>query len=582
MIIQSLSPVTLGKLHKNGWARLKRGSGETYTITFAKGKYFRLTKYLPGFDRKSNKTAKISVQIFDVFSFFMCSFIKAYEQLIGPVSKNITEGKAGRQQFSIEDFDDILTYWTEEIQLLKLLADELRRRFKSAGFNITEWYGPGALASYALRQHNIKNHMAIAPPEVREAARFAYAGGHFERFKLGRIPGPIWGVDINSAYPYAISLLPSMSEGTWEHVEKPTKIEWFGVYRISLRDGRPFDRRPSPVFHRDKQHLISFPWTVDGWYWSPEVKQACLAAYPIIHEGWVFRPSTSIKPYHWIIDMYAQRLEWKELGISAQLALKLCMNSIYGKLAQRVGWDPVKQRIPPFHQLEQAGWVTSFTRARLYEVIRRIPYDDLIAVETDGIYTTCPPAQLGIEKSTELGGWSIKEYKEAMYVQSGLAWLQDTSLSWEDKRRGLDGCKSGHTPAQCNCQSVFSLGRCQDYLQSLHSNPTGTNPWRSYVGTTTRFIGLGQALQSLHTQQRHCVWETRPREIDPDHGKRMHYPPDCTACNNGKNAFEQAHDMVIRSKSLLDPYSYPHDIPWETDEIAPWREYEEDSLPYFS
>lgn len=581
MIIQSLSPVSLAKLHHQGWVRLTRGSGERYTLTFAKGKYFRVTKYLPSYHAKSNKTAKVSVQIFDIFSFFMCSFIKAYEQMIGPIPDVITKGKAGRQQFTIDAFDEIVTYWTLEIQLLRELADELRKRVFNAGLRISQWHGPGALASYAMRERGIKKHMGESSAAIREAARYAYAGGRFELFKLGRIAGPVYGVDINSAYPYAIAQLPSFNDGWWEHVETPTKISRFGVYRVRVRDGRPFDKRPGAFFHRDKQHNISFPWMVDGWYWSPEVVQACESGRVEILEGWVFRHGHE-RPFSWIGEMYAQRREWKLRGISAQMALKLCMNSMYGKLAQRIGWDEEKQRIPPFHQLEWAGWITSYTRAKLYEVMRRIPYDKLVAVETDGIYTTMPPSELGIVDSVELGGWEVSEYAEILYVQSGLAWLRDDDNNWSDKRRGLDPCRAGHAPTDCYCKGVFSLNACRDYLESLHPRPSGDFQWQPYVGETTRFVGVGQALASIHTQERHCVWETVPREINPGNGKRMHAYMACQACADGANALDSAHDLVIRSRSLLEPQSYQHSIPWEKEDgHAEWRDHQDDDgIPF--
>jgi len=100
-----------------------------------------------------------------------------------------------------------------EIQLLRELAEELRRRVYSAGLRITQWHGPGALASYAMAHRGVKQHMGETSPEIREAARYAYAGGRFELYKLGRIVGPVYGIDINSAYPEAIAQLPSMTEG---------------------------------------------------------------------------------------------------------------------------------------------------------------------------------------------------------------------------------------------------------------------------------------------------------------------------------------------------------------------------------
>jgi DNA polymerase type B, organellar and viral len=341
MIIRSLSPSTLGRLHRNGWVRLKRRDGRTYTVTFAKGKFFRVTLHKPGYDPKQNPHAKITVQIFDIFSFFMSSFIKAYESMVGPVSTLIREGKAGRAEFKIEEFAEILAYWSDEIQMLRELASELRRRVYNAGLRISQWHGPGALASYALKQHKIRRYMNDTGSDIRLAARYAYAGGRFECYKLGRVLGPVYGLDINSAYPYAIAQLPSLTDGTWTYVSTPQKIRKFGVYRVALKRGAGFVSKPSPVFHRDKNHNITFPWVTDGWYWSPEAYHAQKCGATIV-EGWEYTGWSEL-PFAWVADMYAQRRDWKLRGIAAQVALKLCMNSMYGKLAQRIGWDPISQ-----------------------------------------------------------------------------------------------------------------------------------------------------------------------------------------------------------------------------------------------
>lgn len=577
MIIQSLSPTTLGRLHKNGYARLKKKNGDKYTITFAKGKYFRVTKYKPEYHPQQNPHAKITVQIFDIFSFFMSSFVSAYEKMIGPISGVIQAGKAARGEFSLDSWDEVITYWELEIQLMRQLAEKLREHVYKAGLKITQWYGPGALASYALREHRIKDVMGNSPDPVREASRYAYAGGRFEHFKLGRIFGcRIFGVDINSAYPFAIAQLPSLINAEWQYTKSPNSISRFGVYHIKMRRGGGLEKVVSPVFHRDKNHNITFPWITDGWYWSPEAYHAKKCGAEIV-EGWEL-VETGDRPFDWVEETYLLRKEWKRLGISAQMALKLCLNSIYGKLAQRVGWDPVRQRIPPFHQLEWAGWITSYTRARLYDVMRQIPFDDVIAVETDGLYTTVNPENLGIYNSDELGGWSVTEYDDMMYVQSGLAWLKSSDGNWTNKRRGLDPCRKGHHPEECDCLGTFSLNACREFLSELHANPSKSDPWNTYKGQTTRFLGLGTALASKKgLNNRHCVWETSAREILPaSSGKRIHIPSECVSCSKGVNAYDGMHDLVINSQALSHPFSYPHTIPWE-DEIghADWRDYQD-------
>lgn len=572
MIVRSLHENSKRLLHDQGYVFLNHPDRGKYRVEFKPSKWFSITHYKPGYDRKKNPHAKTSVRIYDLFGFFQTSFIKAYESWVGEVPSIVKEGKANRNQFDTLDLQYVEKYWSAEIQMLRSLAEELRVRVYGAGFRINQWHGPGAIASYALRQHGIKEHMRQAPDEVREAARYAYAGGRFEMFRLGRTIGPVYSLDINSAYPFGITRLPSFAYGDWTHTKTVGRtIARFGVYRIRMfaRIGRTvlFERSPGPLFHRDKMGNISFPWVTDGWYWSPEVS-IILRTVPAdqfeITEGWEFRPRWGMAgdveathPFLWVEDMYRQRREWKKKGIKAERALKLCMNSLYGKMAQRVGWNEDKRTAPTWHQLEWAGWVTSLTRAMLGEVMSRIPREKLIAVETDGLYTTMHPSDLGINESDSLGGWEIQSYDEILYVQSGMAWLRKGD-EWTCKRRGLDA----HT---------FSLEDCQNYLRSLEPGKI----WSPYVGEITRFIGLGTALNSrIPTNVRHCVWQTTTREISPGQdGKRVHIFRQCEACERGYTAYDGAHDMCIRSMAYKEPESYPHDIPWEGDtEDYMWRE----------
>lgn len=560
MIVQSLAPATLSRLHRHGFVRLTRNVS-TYIITYRKSKWFQVTRLRGG--------ERTTVRIYDIFTFFMVSFEKAYTDMCGPVPSVITKGKAGRKTFTVAEFSTVKTYWRLEIQLVRELAEELRRRVYGAGLFITEWHGPGALASYSMREHGIKQHMAVACDEVRLAARYAYAAGRFEVYRVGRILQPVWGIDLNSAYPSALRLVPSLSEGSWHHesweVKRPGQvIRPFGLYYVRLRGPVLGAKRPSPLYHRDRHHELTFPWHTEGWYWGPEALMAVKYGHAVVTEAWQYTGWTT-RPFAYIDDMYGQRQQWKREGNSAQTALKLCMNAKTGKAAQRVGWRE-NGRIPGWHQLEWAGFVTSYTRASLFDVMRRIPFEHLVAIETDGFYTTYDPAQLGIKASDDLGGWSVDHYEEVMYVQSGLAWLRkgicptgclhDQSVedcAWTPKRRGLD-------------KESFTLDDCTAYLDTLVPNDIA---WPEFKGVTTRFATMGLALASRNVKQKHCVWTTAPREISVGRqGKRIHVPAFCGACKNGKTAYEQAHDLIIAPPSAIKDgttKSFPHSVPWEPE-----------------
>lgn len=528
-----------------------------YRIEHIPGKWLRVTTGV----RHRNKRLRVSVTIEDIFSFFQCSFVKAVRKFLPAASLETVEaGKALRGAFAWENINFVEEYWAAENVLMHALVNELRAMLYTAGLRITRWFGPGLLANYTFRANNIGAHKADCGKEVYDAARFAYAGGRFELFRLGRHVN-VFGVDINSAYPTAISRLPSLSEGVWRYVKSPRRIVEFGVYRIEL-SGSPFTRIPSPLFHRDSGGNISFPWRTSGWYWSPEVRALISTGVTArVVEGWEY-VGWETRPFSFVPEMFDKRRALKAVGDGSEVALKLALNSLYGKMAQRAGWER-KGGAPTWHQLEWAGWVTSYTRAALYSVLARVPWDSLVAVETDGLFITCEPATLGITHGTGLGEWDVTEYDEIVYLQSGV-YAKNNGGSWTSKYRGLD-------PGSVSTLDIVNHAR----KLSAHTH------WPALSGRTTRFVGYRQALfrEEQHRgsyTDHHCVWENEPKEISCGGvGKRVHVPQFCAACAAGANAYEMPHDLVVCSRSLREPESYRHDIPWIPDDTLPeWREYE--------
>ncbi|HET7414752.1 MAG TPA: DNA polymerase [Arthrobacter sp.] len=558
MILRGLSCEHLIRLRDRGAVRYLK-----YRIEHIPHKWLQVTEYGPEWE--FNKRDRCTVRISDVWGFFQSSFVKALRQYIpdDPLMihiEAIEAGKEDRNNFTYERIDSIREdYWTPEIKLMERLVYKLRELLYSVDLRIKNWHGPGVLANFAYRKYKIKEHKRDCGPFVYDAARYAYAGGRFERFLIGRFTDG-FGLDINSAYPYAISQLPSLAEGVWSHVRHPSSIVEFGVYHVRMR-GSIVSSTAAPVFHRDSAGNISYPWVTEGWYWSPEV--ALLRNVPGVEiiEGWEYT-DWETRPFAFVKDIYADRKRMKASGIGAQIALKLLLNSLYGKMAQRVGWERTG-RAPTWHQLEWAGWVTSATRAKLYAVMARIPQDRLIAVETDGIYTTMSPAELGIEHSSELGGWEVTPFRELMYVQSGMYSKQGLDGEWSTKYRGLDA-------KSLDEKSIAA------YLKLL--TPKTAHDWPTLSGPTTRFVGYRQALwreaQGMGPMKaHHCRWEHDTKDMQAATGKRAHSPELCSACKHGGSAYETPHGTVIRSRSLRAEMSHPHDIPWLEDDRPEWRDY---------
>lgn len=592
MILSDLSAAHLRRLHKfnSCWFG-------PYRIEYYPGKWLRVTKR-----RKEEKNITITIE--DAFGFFQCSLVKALKaNLAGhPLMENLPEIEAGkdrRDKFTSKDFSFIVKYWKIENQLFHALMERLYGNMydERVDLKIRKWYGPGALASYVYKTRGILAHKADCGPEIYDCARYAYAGGRFEMFHIGRFTN-VYGYDINSAYPYAISQLPSLANGHWKHVDNPEKIARFGVYRVRIT--RPMKGamhpEPSPLYHRDSNGNISFPWHTEGWYWSPEVTEAIATFDEIkntrmyrdmvsdprvkmpvpkcdVIEGWEFvEHDPTLRPFAFVLDMYAQRKRLKAEGEGAQMALKLALNSLYGKMAQRAGWER-RNGPPTWHQLEWAGWVTSKTRATLHELMRRIGYDRLIAVETDGLYTTATPEELGIEDSKELGGWEVSHFDEMVYYQSGI-YVKEENGERTSKYRGLD-------PKSVPIADLY------DHVYKLEPLPR-EGEWEPIVGTNTRFVGIGSAVHrggddDKSVKRNIARWETKEAVISVGEiGKRTHKPGRCTQCRNGIPAYVEPHPMAINSMALCNvpgaEQSKRHDIPWLDQETPLWREMQDENV----
>lgn len=569
MILGDLQPKHMFLLRMN-----KSVTWQGYRIEYIPKKWFQVSGYVNG--------KKVTCRIQDIFSFYGTSFLKALKQYkVGTEAewKTIEAGKDARNTFTLEQGDSLVRpYWKLELRLLVDLADALRDILHSGGYDIAQWFGPGAIASYTYKQRGQERNMSRdLPDQIIDASTRAYAGGRFEQFRGGLYEGTVYSADINSAYPYAMSLLPNLATGRWEHSRDPGYLREIGSretvpgrtirlglfhvrYEVSERtrmNANTFGL-PLPTFHRDNGGII-FPTKVDNWVHLPEFQllvalsetegeDAFFKSFEII-DGHVFHDDGT-NPYAWVAELYTQRKVWKAQGNPAQLAAKLGLNSLYGKLAQRVGGRD--GRIPTWHQLEYAGAITSKCRAMLYEASVQ-DYRGLIGYETDGVYSTQLLSGLSSPDSTGtgdgLGQWETGVYTGILYVQSGVYWLRDSEGQWQPpKSRGIP---QRHLEFD---KAVEALARRE--------------PIRAQQ---TQFVGMGQAAMSKKD-----IWRTW-RKVDKEiafggNGKRVHHRLICRACHMGTGYTEGLHTLFPTPRWVAGP-SDPHPLPWREKANKPTRKH---------
>lgn len=570
MIVAGLSARHIAQLWKLNRVTFRFDQNYVWSIHWIPGKMFTVTKR---WGKKRNTRAKVSVTIYDFFSFFGQKFIDTCEQILGgdlsaEDREVIEHGKAARGNQGWEDMAEIRHYWEREIVLMQRVFEKFRDVMYKAGFALKEWYGPGALANYINSSRGIRTHLVGVqttsgelPPAVHEASKVAFSGGRFELFRAGRVAGPIYAVDINSAYPYALTQLPSFESGNWRHVDRPTSIARFGVYRIKWRspNASPFDIRPNPLFWRDHRGLISYPTMTHGWYWSPEAAIVSGMDGIEILEGWEWETESEERPWSFLGEMYETRMRLGKKNLLS-MPFKLGPNSLYGKYAQTVGWNQ-KEKLPPkSHALPVAGWVTSYCRAMLYGVIRQDP-SSVVAVETDSVFLTRDPHELKLSIGDELGQWGLTVYDEIIYMQSGMYHTKQDG-SWRGvKSRGMN-------------KSEFPISVMEDYLATLIAG----EPWGEIqIQTNPRFIGAGAAIaSSAKLKDIHTSWRPQLKKmVMGETGKRIHVPAACSQCAAGLSPDKAPHRLIVSSKSDGEMLSFPRRLPWEeanTPEIQEIRD----------
>jgi DNA polymerase type B, organellar and viral len=524
----------------------------------------------------------ISIRIFDVHSFFGKSLVGALEEwTIGPFADSVSPTyalasvcaplvppitqmvfmseqtvveifKRLRSDFTWADIESIRQYMRLELKYTKILMGKLRDSLHSVGYSIRSWHGPGALANAAIRRHGIRDCFGVTPNHIADAARYAFVAGRFEGVLGGRV-GKVYSADINSAYPYYCAQLPNLANGRWRQVTtyEPGR---FGIYRIAYKACGRNAYRLHPLPYRDPRGNVTWPDRVTGWYWNPEAalvfdNDAVWPGEAQLLEGWVFdEHDENDRPFAWIVDYYNQRRDLKKIGDPAEKVIKLIINSIYGQLAQRTGWNKKDRTAPRNHKLEYAGWITSSCRAAVYRVGIRCGVD-LVSIDTDGVYSRSPFDWLAHSK--ELGQWELEEYEDSVFWQSGIYALKQDGEWKKARSRGLPRATF----------SVENLLSAVDTLQSLKLRKTV-------------FVGYSVALQRNVNERDNAfnTWET----IDYDltfggKGKRLHV--------RGRNKEGQwvdicrgycpghgVHLLARRPNMEVNPTSRRHHLPWLEDE----------------
>lgn len=436
MMIRTLPEKVARKL-LNRVSRTDLKTGRMYPVTY-EGFDF---DYLPHKEFKIRRHGtRHWVVINDVGQFFQAAFLPTITKWqVGTEDERalIEWGKAKRASFGAHDAETE-AYNALEVLLLEQLMTNFRAVCWETHYVPKKWQGPGHLASAMLKAHGIPTRDEIpilSNGDFRSLAQAAYYGGRFETTAAGPIPHIVYQYDINGAYVHMLKSLPCLTHGTWRWVrDRPADGQlWFGqiyFYHVPSRiDPNNIPKAPwlfnLPI--RRQNGTIYYPNEGNGVYWSTEIEAAERAGtHTEFRSGWVYERKCDCRWFDFVDSYYAQRLA---LGKSTKgYVLKLAGNSIYGKLAQSIGYAPYANPI-------WAGLITAGCRAMLIDAYSQAP-DECYMLATDGIFMT---KKLDLPISKNLGDWEETIHPDGIFiVQPGIYFM-----GAEAKTRGIERGRIG-------------------------------------------------------------------------------------------------------------------------------------------
>jgi DNA polymerase family B len=349
--------------------------------------------------------------------------------------------KSQRKDFTLTHYlrnkKEIRWYCIEDCRLTKQLAEHWLNTFqKQFGFLLRSWVSSGYCAEKVLINND------IFPPyfndieyQTQDIAWKAFYGGRFELITKGFI-GTCYLYDINSAYPYALTLLPDILDGTW--IDDSNKINpqaALGFFCISANIDNTVKIAPFPF--RTKNGKMIYPIGKFITYVTLEelkvVKGDSRIKYEIL-DSWQFIPNKNCRyPFkQFIEEQFYKRLELKEKKDPLEQAIKVVLNSIYGKMAQRIN-----NRMGNLFNPVISAFITGYTRAQLYRFMREHDLErSVVAFATDSIAVTKKIDNLD---SKRLGEMKLdKQADDVIFLSNGFYRFNG---KWKQRGIGYDNEK---------------------------------------------------------------------------------------------------------------------------------------------
>lgn len=315
---------------------------------------------------------------------------------------------------------------------------------------LSNLFGSGSLATAAFKKHDLAEYRDTHPDTTFSKGKsevnttkipwFTYFGGMIETPVVGFVNGMTDQEDINSAYPSVMAGMPCMraGHGKWNYLSKDFNPNRLGITKDTIGHVMVswIVNTPStpPFIVRNNEGSVFQPLTgkrvwVTLIEYLTAVKQFGTALITFHKAIWWEQTCDCAKPFAWMQELYEKRLaiknemkalqegsdEWRKLYCQ-QNAIKLVLNSCYGKLAQR------RPTFGTYTNLHYAAHITGGARSKVRERtwLRESRGGIVVYQHTD----SCLSKDGQIHKNEvgkQLGQWGLEDPAvDALILQPGL------------------------------------------------------------------------------------------------------------------------------------------------------------------
>ncbi len=407
---------------------------------------------------------------FDVANFFTINFTyRSLDEVAKEFlheTKNAEElgidrAKIGEEKGYYEKHrETIRKYCINDAVLTEKLARELSNILSNLGFpQPNRWFSKASISKSFLKTIWTNKR---EPRFIRSIAKQSYRGGIFQTYFLGHF-GHVYDMDINSAYPYAMSLLREPEkryflldseldlEDTVKRLTGLTVSEmlasllsnnansvnkllekltnFYGFVKIELKDFSKYGfrkKKGSSIFY-GKVKEAQEQWVT---FYDYLVQRLFGIEYKF--KGAVIIPVKKSFAFPFVQKLFDMKDKIKkEYGKSSMQywLIKVIINALYGALAQH------KPHETQFTNYLYASNITAITRfiVRSMEFMIEGVGGKVIAISTDGLVATKIPH---VKASDELGKWTIEEWEEYVHYMNGIYFYKKDG-KWKAKARGL-------------------------------------------------------------------------------------------------------------------------------------------------